>query len=214
MDEFKNNKDGKIEELKASIATQKSALQKHAVHVKTQQKELQTSTLELEQIESDILGEKTQLEEAKAGIAGLHKELAKLQAKVDLSEAEHAKAEEKLQEEMATLSRFDTELKELERVIKEQKGIVAQADLGVQDAEHKIQALTLEQTKAQNLVEKLEQLCPWIEEEKGSFGKPGTQYTVRGEALTPLKLRADELKNSQEGLKKKINPKVMNMIDR
>jgi len=78
MDEFKNNKDGKIEELKvcasvpsdlptfsltlsqrkincslicfplqASIASQKSALQKHAVHVKTQQKELQTSTLEL-----------------------------------------------------------------------------------------------------------------------------------------------------------------------
>lgn len=75
MDEFKNNKDGKIEELKVcanvpsdfshllfgpsvnssmicvpfqgSITAQKSALQKHAVHVKTQQKELQTSTLEL-----------------------------------------------------------------------------------------------------------------------------------------------------------------------
>jgi hypothetical protein len=31
----------------AGIAAQKSALQKHAVHVKTQQKELQTSTLEL-----------------------------------------------------------------------------------------------------------------------------------------------------------------------
>lgn len=64
MDEFKNNKDGKIEELKvrpsrvlifhyvysslqASISKQKSALQKHSVIVKTQQKELQTATLEL-----------------------------------------------------------------------------------------------------------------------------------------------------------------------
>jgi structural maintenance of chromosome 2 len=68
---------------------------------------------------------------------------------------------------MATLSRFDTELKELERVIKEQKGIVTQADLGIQAAEHQIQVLTQEQTKAQNQVEKLEQLYPWIEEEKG-----------------------------------------------
>ena len=46
------------------------------------------------------------------------------------------------------------------------------------------------------------------------FGKPGTQYDVRGEALAPLRLRSDELKAAQEGLKKKINPKVMNMIDR
>jgi len=68
---------------------------------------------------------------------------------------------------MATLSRFDTELKELDRVIKEQKGIVTQADLDIQDAEHKIQVLAQEQAKAQNVVEKLEQLYPWIEEEKG-----------------------------------------------
>ena len=67
MDEFKNNKDGKIEQLKvcsflclphptaselrlffqASISKQKSALQKHSVIVKTQHKELQTATLEL-----------------------------------------------------------------------------------------------------------------------------------------------------------------------
>jgi structural maintenance of chromosome 2 len=66
MNEFKNNKEGKIDELKvrpiecpfftqiphpklvqADISKQKSALQKHAVIVKTQQKELQTATLEL-----------------------------------------------------------------------------------------------------------------------------------------------------------------------
>ena len=46
------------------------------------------------------------------------------------------------------------------------------------------------------------------------FGKAGTQYTVRGDDLMPLKLRSEELKTAQEGLKKKINPKVMNMIDR
>jgi structural maintenance of chromosome 2 len=64
MEEFKNNKEGKIEELKvslsifnshpplislsqANISKQKAALQKHAVVLKTEHKELQTAALEL-----------------------------------------------------------------------------------------------------------------------------------------------------------------------
>src|ERR1700741_1418759 len=66
MDEFKNNKEGKTEELKvtqphlpfsvmtsnciyaqANIQKQKAALQKQAVRRETQQKEIQTATLEL-----------------------------------------------------------------------------------------------------------------------------------------------------------------------
>ena len=64
MEEFKNNKEGKIEELKvpislslflvglllvsqANISKQKAALQRHAVVLKTEQRELQTVVLEL-----------------------------------------------------------------------------------------------------------------------------------------------------------------------
>ena len=66
MKEFKNNKEGKTDELKVGrrqscfliitdklsayqgdIQKQKAALQKHAVLVKTQQKDMQTATLEL-----------------------------------------------------------------------------------------------------------------------------------------------------------------------
>ena len=63
MSEFKNNKEGKIEELRvseflpskflatdcaqANISKQKSAIQKHNVVMKTQQKETQTATVEL-----------------------------------------------------------------------------------------------------------------------------------------------------------------------
>ena len=47
MEDFKNNKEGKITELKAGISKQKSELQKQSVVVKTHQKELQTAMLEL-----------------------------------------------------------------------------------------------------------------------------------------------------------------------
>ncbi len=70
MNEFQDNKEGKIEELRvrlmpshlypppmltplqASINKQKSKIQKHSVTVKTQQKELQTATLLLGMFQS------------------------------------------------------------------------------------------------------------------------------------------------------------------
>jgi len=67
---------------------------------------------------------------------------------------------------MATLSRFDTELKELDRVIKEKKLIISQIDLDLGRLQHEVQNLTKEKTAASNAVSKLEQQYDWIEQEK------------------------------------------------
>ncbi|KAH9475267.1 Structural maintenance of chromosomes protein 2 [Psilocybe cubensis] len=213
MDEFKNNKDGKIEELKVNIAAQKTALQKNSVIVKTQQKELQAANMELEQLENDISGEKEQLEEARAGIEALHQELDKLVNQVASSEAEHAKAEERLQEEMATLSRFDEELKALDRDIKKHKEQITQADLDTQQLDHDIQGYMTEKNKVAHAISKLESTNEWIETDKDQFGKEGTQYDFKSIDLLGLRQKAEELQAMHDGLKKKVNTKVMNMID-
>jgi structural maintenance of chromosome 2 len=67
---------------------------------------------------------------------------------------------------MATLSRFDMELKELGRVIKEKKAMVSQADLNVQEFQHDIQSLNKEKTSAANKVTSLEATYEWIEQDK------------------------------------------------
>ncbi|PPQ99377.1 hypothetical protein CVT24_009207 [Panaeolus cyanescens] len=213
MEEFKNNKDGKIDELKASIAKQRKVLQEHATRFKAKQRELQTARLELEQTAGDIAGEKEQLEEAHAGLKRLHQELEDLRADVASKEIEHAKAEERLQEEMATLSRFDTELKELEQVAKEKKALAHNKELHVQELQHKIQGLNKEKTTAVNLVANLEKQHEWILEDQEQFGKPGTQYDFSSTDIGTLRHKYEELRNSQAGMKKKVNPKVMNMID-
>jgi len=136
-----------------------------------------------------------------------------------------------LQEELSTLSRFDTELKELDRVIKEKKAVISAADLKLTQAEHDIQNLNKDKTAAVNHVSKLEQQYTWIVEEKAlvplaffrrhhanirhrQFGKQGTQYDFTGIEVQDLRQRCEDLENSQKGMKKKLNPKVMNMIDR
>ncbi|KAF9005165.1 condensin complex subunit SMC2 [Cyathus striatus] len=213
MAEFKNNKDGKIDELKTDISKQKSALQKHAVTLKTQQKELQTATLELEQMEADIEGAKTDLQEAQEGVSSLQEELSEMSEQVKEKEAEHTKAERKLQEELATLSRFDAELKELDKVIKEKKALVAQADLDLKQLEHDIQVLAREKSTAVNHVAALEKTYEWIQEDKDQFGKPGTPYDFTATDIPQLRNKANDLEEAKKGMKKKINPKVMNMID-
>lgn len=47
MNEFKNNKESKLKELKGDISKQKSALSKHAAELKILGKQLQTATIEL-----------------------------------------------------------------------------------------------------------------------------------------------------------------------
>ena len=56
-----------------------------------------------------------------------------------LLQASHTKAEKKLQEERVALTRFDNELKELERVIKTKKQAASDAELRLKKFEHDMQ---------------------------------------------------------------------------
>ncbi|EIW52907.1 condensin complex subunit SMC2 [Trametes versicolor FP-101664 SS1] len=213
MDDFKNNKEGKIDELKADVSKQKSALQKHSVVVKTQHRELQTASLELEQMEKDISTAEASVEEARGGVKKLQKELGKLEAELKSSEDGLARAEKKLQEERATLSRYDDELKALEQVIKAKKQEISNADLDITKHEHDIVSLKREMTVAENQATNLEKQYDWIVEEQDQFGKPGTPYDFSKADINQLRMRAQELQSQQNGMKRKINPKAVHMID-
>lgn len=70
-----------------------------------------------------------------------------------------------MQEERASLSRFDNELADLERVIKAKKEAASEADLNVQKLEHAQQALTKEKETAAKFVTNLEKQYDWLAEE-------------------------------------------------
>ncbi|KAG1878968.1 condensin complex subunit SMC2 [Suillus subluteus] len=216
MDEFKNNKEGKINELKATmqadISKKKAALQKQTVVVKTQHKEHQTAVLELEQMEKDIKEAEDSIKGAHSQIAKLHKDMAALNTKLAKHEADHARAEHKLQEERATLTQFDNELKDLENAIREQKKGVSDAEIELKKLEHDVVALEKDKVTQAKFVTDLEKQHEWIRDEYQSFGKPGSQYEF-DQDMPSLRAKADELEEKQKGMKKKVNPKVMNMID-
>jgi structural maintenance of chromosome 2 len=138
--------------------------------------------------------------------------MAALNTKLAKHEADHARAEHKLQEERATLTQFDNELKDLENAIREQKKGVSDAEIELKKLEHDVVALEKDKVTQTKFVTDLEKQHEWIRDEYQSFGKPGSQYEF-DQDMPSLRAKADELEEKQKGMKKKVNPKVMNMID-
>ncbi|KAJ7056661.1 condensin complex subunit SMC2 [Mycena amicta] len=213
MDEFKNNKDGKIDELKADINKQKAALQKHSVILKMQQKEQQTASLDLEQMETDIESAKNAVDEAQSSVESLQRELVKLEKEVLKKQGAYDDANNKLEEERATLKRFDNELQALDETIKQKKQAISATDLAISKLGIDKQNIKKDVESATKHVERLEKEHEWIQEEKDHFGKTGGQYDFTANNVPTLKAKADDLTQQQKGMKKSINPKVLAMID-
>ncbi|KAF6752689.1 nuclear condensin complex protein [Ephemerocybe angulata] len=213
MAEFDDNKEGKINELKASIKKQRANEQKNSTVVKAKQKKVSTARLELEQLEAEYAAKQAELEEAKETVEEQRQQLAEIRQKVTDSEAAYERLNAELEEELATLKRFDAELKELERLIKEKKEVMDQVDLSVGKLQHDITNLEKEKNAAQNLITQLEKQNEWIEEDQHLFGKPGGMYDFEHNDIAQLTKRRTELQDAMNGMKKKVNPKVMNVIE-
>ena len=70
-----------------------------------------------------------------------------------------------MQEERATLTRFDTELRDLDEVIKAKKQAASDAEVAIKKLEHEVQALAKEKAGHVTAVTNLEKQYEWIPEE-------------------------------------------------
>ncbi|KAG8805187.1 Structural maintenance of chromosomes protein 2 [Serendipita sp. 399] len=213
MNEFKTNKDGKLKQLKAEVSQQKAELHTLTVRLKEQQKASQTAQMELEQMQSDIEAAHASAAEAVEVIRAHQAELGKLTKALDSAKSQHREAAAQLQAELATLARFDEEVKGLDTAITRIKEAITDLDVTIKRSEHDIQVAQKEKASSEAHIASLEKHYPWIQEDKKKFGKPGTAYDYDNVNIPQTKEKAKELEELQKGMKKKINPKVLNMID-
>jgi structural maintenance of chromosome 2 len=83
----------------------------------------------------------------------------------------YQEAERSLQEERATLTRFDDEVADLEQVIKDKRDAATEADLLHGKLEHEMETLKKDRTASTTKVRDLEKLYSWITEEKKSVSR-------------------------------------------
>ncbi|RSH76747.1 Structural maintenance of chromosomes protein 2 [Apiotrichum porosum] len=213
MDDFKNNKDSKLKEIKADIASKKKELGKKTTQVKTRQKEVQTAELEIQQLDADIDAARVEVDEAIAAHNKSKAEHKALAETLKSQQADHKAAESKLKAERAVLVRFDDELHDLERDLKAKRQEIVDAELALKKLDHDLGVVAKERTGSESAKENLEKQFPWILEEYQFFGKPGTPYDFAGVNLGQAREQCRELEAQHKGMGRKINTKVMNMID-
>ncbi|KKP00217.1 structural maintenance-chromosome 2, partial [Trichoderma harzianum] len=213
MKDFDNNKDGKLVELQKSLDKLRASLEKNSAAVKTLQKELQGAQLDLEQVGGDLSAAREQLQEVEVAIKAQQKDiedLVKQQAKVTET---HNTAQAELDDERAKLHQFDDELRALEEATRSKNAQITEESLEMQKLGHQIEKFHKEQQSAAENVSRLEAEYEWIHDEQDKFGRSGTAYDFQRQNIGECKSTLRNLTERFQGMKKKINPKVMNMID-
>ncbi|TXT15793.1 hypothetical protein VHUM_00296 [Vanrija humicola] len=213
MDDFKNNKDSKLKEIKADIANKKKELGKQTTQVKLRQKEVQTVELELQQLEADVEAAKAEITEAVSAHSKSQAELKALGETYASQQADYKAAEAKLKKERAVLVAFDTEMADLEKDLKAKRQEIVDAELALKKLDHDLVLVTKERASSESMKDNLEKQFTWIVDEHQFFGKAGSPYDFAGVNLNQAREQCRELEAQHKGMGRKINTKVMNMID-
>ena len=108
---------------------------------------------------------------------------------------------------------FDDELRALEQTSKSKASRITEEGLEQQKLGHQIEKFHKEQQLAGQTLSQMEKEHDWIVDEKESFGRANTPYDFNGQNIAEYKSSLRNLTERFQGMKKKINPKVMNMID-
>ncbi|OAG44017.1 hypothetical protein AYO21_01869 [Fonsecaea monophora] len=213
MEDFSKNKDSKLKELEKSLVDLKKSLGKTSAAIKTLQKELQDAKIDCEQAESDLNAALEQLSEADSTIENQKEELQNLRQEEATVKSNHDIAQAELDDERAKLTGFDDELRELEQAKSKKSKQIAEEALEAQKLGHAVEKAQKDAQAAAQLVAALEKEHDWIEDNKDQFGRAGTPYDFHGKNLAESRATLKNVTERFQGMKKKINPKVMPMID-
>jgi structural maintenance of chromosome 2 len=211
--DFSNNKDSKLAELQSSVDKLKKTLAKNNAAIKPIQQEMRDAMLEAEQCGSDLTAAQEQLHDTEVTLSTQQDEINALLAEQARVKDAHEIAQAHLEDEQAKLSGFDEELKSLEDAIRSKNTQTTEEALEQQKLGHSIEKLEKDQHSAGQVLTQLCDAHDWIEDEKELFGRANTPYDFSGQNMSEAKSSLKNLTERFQGMKKKINPKVMNMID-
>ncbi|CAG9997735.1 unnamed protein product [Clonostachys byssicola] len=213
MNDFDNNKDGKLVELQQSIDKLRAGVEKNSKALKVLQKEVQGAQLDLEQVGADLSAARELLQEVEVNIKAQQQDIENLvKQQAEVSET-HDAVQAELDAERAKLHFFNHELQALEEATRSKNARITEEGLEKQKLGHQIDRFHKEQHGASENVARLEAEHEWIQDEKDKFGRSGTPYDYNGQNIGECKAMERNLRERFQGMRKKINPKVMNMID-
>jgi structural maintenance of chromosome 2 len=213
MNDFNNNKDSKLVELQTALDKLKKSLSKNSASIRPLQQEVRDAMLEAEQCGSDLAAAQEQFQDAEVNLKTQQEELKSLMIEGQATKDAHHYAQAQLDDERKKLSGYDTELADLDAASRSKSAQITEEGLEAQKLGHLVENFSKQQQSARQTLQTMEKEHDWIADEVDSFGRPNTPYDFNGMNMAESKRSLAGLSERFQGMKKKINPKVMNMID-
>jgi structural maintenance of chromosome 2 len=115
--------------------------------------------------------------------------------------------------ERARITDFDEELRSLDKILRSKNTSCTEGSLTLQKLRHEVEKYNKEEATSHSAITQLESEYEWIAEAKENFGKRGTPYDFNGQNISECKSSLKQLSERFASMKRKVNPKVMGMID-
>jgi len=154
-----------------------------------------------------------QLDEASAAVDSILREVESLEKEHSKQKDLHANLSAEMDRERARITDFDDELRSLDTILQSKNSICTEGTLSLQKLRHEVEKYNKEEQSSAQAVGQLEQEHEWIADAKDDFGKRGTPYDFHGQNMSELKSSMKQLSERFSSMKRKVNPKVMGMID-
>ncbi|BGP36911.1 Structural maintenance of chromosomes protein 2 [Rhodotorula kratochvilovae] len=213
MNELQKDKGSKVKQIKADITKKKAEVAKLEEQVDALRSEVLTDELELDQMKKDIAAAGVELAEARSQIEKVRKSLASGQDIIDERHGELQAVQRQIAEETKKLKGFNDELDSLKDEINGRKADIVDIELKAAQLEKEVDKAKKEAKDAADKVAKREAEFDWIADECQTFGKPNSPYSFANTDMRGVKDKCRQLEENHRTMKRKVNPKVMSMID-
>ncbi|GAA6035309.1 hypothetical protein JCM8097_008810 [Rhodosporidiobolus ruineniae] len=213
MAELQNNKGAKVKQIKADIVKQKTQVEKLEAAVDNLRNEVMTDELELDQMQKDIASAGVELAEARSSIDKIRKSLASGLSTVETKQSDLAAVQRLIDTETQKLKGFTDELDSLKEAINGRKAAIVEVELKAGQVEKEVEKAKKEEKDAKEKVAKREREFEWIADECQTFGKPNSPYNFNNVDMRGAKEKCRQLEEDHRKMKRKVNPKVLSMID-
>uniref|UniRef100_A0A7S2XJV8 SMC hinge domain-containing protein n=1 Tax=Attheya septentrionalis TaxID=420275 RepID=A0A7S2XJV8_9STRA len=174
----------------------------------------QTLLLELDSLKAEVYAAEEAVVAAEKALQEANAEEAKLQIKVGEMKSNYDEAKTTLDEVEEKMATYSSELKALSKERATLTKHAETAELEAKKLSIKVAKFHKERGSAERFVANMMKKYSWIETEKDAFGVLGGDYDFEATDPSEMSRQLKGLKDEQSSLSKKINKKVMGMIEK
>lgn len=173
-----------------------------------------TLVAEIEALTQDTSSLGDQQKAAAKAVERMEEEAAKLAETVKALKAAHEDASAQVEAKKKMLAEALAEIRALYVEVDNANKTFQTAELEIKELTHKRETFEKDQKDLVKLIAALVKANPWITQEKSLFGAEGSDYDFAATDVNACLKRLKDIKVQQEQISKKINKKVMGMIEK